>query len=281
MAALVMGCIIYDLNSGNHWGILSLLSICVIMACGEIKGLGKAHGYSIPLIPLTVSCLALMGWFAAQALNLIPLELQKIPGVALIIGMAFVWQSLSHLSKHGYADYTRHLGLGSFGLVYVGICGGMIFNLAVIEQPGNVSAGTQLVIMMICACKLGDVFAYFGGRAFGKHKLAPRVSPGKTWEGFFSAFFGAVVGTLFACWIIGMAVPEQSLALPELWQQIVWGLLLAPIGVVGDLVESCLKRDADVKDSSTAIPGFGGFLDLFDAVLFAAPVAYVLTLFLL
>ena len=110
-----------------------------------------------------------------------------------------------------------------------------------------------------------DTFAYFAGKAIGKHKLAPKLSPGKTIEGFVGGFIGAMAaGALFAHWI-GLT-----------WTNgIVIGAISGLIGPLGDLFESGLKRELGLKDFGTIMPGHGGVLDRFDSLMFVAPVAYL------
>jgi phosphatidate cytidylyltransferase len=138
--------------------------------------------------------------------------------------------------------------------------------------------GNQLLLLFIASCKLGDVTAFFGGRATGKHKMAPSISPGKTWEGFACSFVGSIGGAYLMAWIFASSCARGPFN--GWWQPTVWGAIIGPLGVVGDLAESCMKRQADRKDSGHALPGFGGWLDLFDAVLLGVPVAYVLALVL-
>ena len=117
-------------------------------------------------------------------------------------------------------------------------------------------------------CWIGDTGAYYVGRRFGKRKLAPIISPGKTWEG---AIASAVTGTLLGLAYLPWAIP--GLGLPAA------GLLALAAncaGQVGDLAESALKRGAGVKDSGTLLPGHGGVLDRMDSTMFAVPVLYVL-----
>jgi phosphatidate cytidylyltransferase len=113
---------------------------------------------------------------------------------------------------------------------------------------------------------IGDTAAYYGGRAFGRHKMAPQVSPGKTWEGAFASLFGSVVfGVLFLHYLL----PDVSAA---------WAVALSVAGniagQIGDLAESALKRGAGVKDSGAMLPGHGGWLDRVDSALFTLPVVY-------
>ena len=115
--------------------------------------------------------------------------------------------------------------------------------------------------------KSGDIFAYFVGRRFGKHKLAARISPGKTVEGAIAGIIGSVIVSVIVTHIT--PVPARMVA------DSVWiGLGIGLLAQLGDLCESMLKRNGDVKDSGSYIPGMGGALDLLDSVLFNAPALY-------
>jgi phosphatidate cytidylyltransferase len=115
---------------------------------------------------------------------------------------------------------------------------------------------------------LSDSMAYFTGRLIGKHKLAPKISPGKTWEGTFGGFFGAAVaGLLFT-------LPTPLKIETGYWQIIALGIVASIAGQTGDLVKSLYKRNMGVKDSSNLLPGHGGFLDRLDSHLFAGVVIY-------
>jgi phosphatidate cytidylyltransferase len=132
------------------------------------------------------------------------------------------------------------------------------------------NGSTMLVLMLLLVVKSTDIGAYFGGRALGRHKLIPWLSPGKTWEGL---FFGLLTAALVA-----MAF-SRSIGQP-LWKTALFGASIGFIGQLGDLLESLIKRDAEVKDSGALIPGFGGILDVIDSPLFAAPFAYLWLSFL-
>jgi phosphatidate cytidylyltransferase len=129
-----------------------------------------------------------------------------------------------------------------------------------------------MIILMILLCvKFTDIGAYFGGRALGRHKLIPWLSPGKTWEGlFFGVLTAGAVGALCSPWI---NPPSYHL---DWWKGLIFGIVIGGIGQLGDLLESMMKRDAEVKDSGTLVPGFGGILDIIDSPLLAAPFAYIM-----
>lgn len=120
-----------------------------------------------------------------------------------------------------------------------------------------------------------DTFAYFAGHAFGKHKLMPRISPAKTWEGFVGGAVGSVVCALATRWVLPGFDRELSV-----WVALAVGAGGAVLGPLGDLAESMVKRAAGVKDSSHIIPGHGGLLDRIDALLFVAPWVYVCAVYL-
>lgn len=136
-----------------------------------------------------------------------------------------------------------------------------------IRNLGIETEGFWLAIAVLLMIWGNDVFAYIGGKNFGKTPLAPRVSPNKTWEGFFFGFLGAIVGLLIA---YGFATPfpvDLLIVLPAV-------IIASLFGPLGDLIESRLKRIAGEKDSSNLIPGHGGFFDRFDALILCTPFFY-------
>lgn len=168
-----------------------------------------------------------------------------------------------------------------FALTYVAI------PLALLVVVCGLSSGGILLLYLFLVVWAGDTFAYYTGRAIGRHKLAPRISPGKTWEGTIASFIGSIV----VGWaVLTYARPiseallnahvltrQRAFLAPEPLPLTVVILLSAAINVsaqLGDLVESLIKRGAGVKDSGTLLPGHGGMLDRIDALLFAAPVLW-------
>ncbi len=142
----------------------------------------------------------------------------------------------------------------------------------------ELSPAKWLIIYLLVVVKLSDVGAYFIGSAIGRHKLMPRISPKKTWEGF----IGGMATSLIASLIFFYATKGHfGWITMELHDAIILGLVLPLLGVVGDLFESLLKRSAEMKDSSTIIPGMGGILDMIDSVLFATPALYFYTVYFL
>jgi len=162
-----------------------------------------------------------------------------------------------------------NLGSTFLGIFYIGIFAASLIALrglkfSAVESNEN---GAYLIISILASIWIGDSAAYYGGITFGRHKLFPRVSPKKSWE-------GAIFGFIFS---IGTLILTRMLVLNFLsWKNVLAiGIIIGTIGQIGDLVESLLKRDSEVKDSSSLIPGHGGFFDRFDSLLFSAPAIWL------
>ena len=163
------------------------------------------------------------------------------------------------------------LGAELVALTYVAVFVSLTVQL---RWTGPVPFGYLPLASLVVATKCGDTCAYFAGRAFGRTKLSPLISPGKTTAGAAGAFLGAVAGGW--AWLY-WGTKYFTSAQPGPWYWLVlYGLVLGVVGLVGDLAESLLKRDLGAKDSAPLLPGFGGLLDLLDSVIFTGPVAYLL-----
>jgi phosphatidate cytidylyltransferase len=163
----------------------------------------------------------------------------------------------------------------ALSVLYIGGLVGMLIQLRIVHAPNSIAGwrGLYPLIATIATVKLSDVGQYAVGRSIGRHKLAPLISPGKTWEG---AVGGIALATFIATVAID-AINERLGGVRPAHFLVIWGfaLTVAVAGLLGDLAESLLKRDAGLKDSSDWMPGFGGVLDLIDSMLFAGPVAYM------
>ena len=138
--------------------------------------------------------------------------------------------------------------------------------MAMIWMHGFGDQGPLWVVYLLVLVWIADSGAYFAGRRFGRHKLAWRISPGKTWEGV----YGALGAVLVYAWVVA-----EGMSMASVWPFVALSALVAVISVVGDLLESLLKRQAGLKDSGTLLPGHGGVLDRVDGLLAAAPVFLV------
>lgn len=161
----------------------------------------------------------------------------------------------------------------------VSYLGGLLAATVQLRWVAGAELGYLALGSMVIATKMGDTGAYTFGRLFGKRKMAPRLSPGKTWAGFVGALVGAALGA--AVWL-RFATPlfDTARPLPGWGWCLLYGALLGLVGLVGDLCESLIKRDMGQKDAAPLMPGFGGLLDLLDSILFAGPAAYGLWLLL-
>ena len=159
--------------------------------------------------------------------------------------------------------------LAVFAIAYVGLLMSAVIQLRVV---GTNKAGLVALASLIAVVKFGDIGAYTLGRLFGKHKMAPVLSPGKTIEGAAGAMLFAVIAAVATLVYLPPALGEPS-GYASWPVAIAYGLVIGLAGMVGDLAESLMKRDRGFKDSSSVLPGFGGVFDVLDSILFAAPVA--------
>jgi phosphatidate cytidylyltransferase len=166
-------------------------------------------------------------------------------------------------------DRVQAAGGTLLGALYLGALSGAIAGLRLLAPADQ---GAWRLILLLAVIMAADTAAYFVGQMVGRHKLAPSVSPGKTWEGFAG---GLVGGTLGALAVRAALLPELPLG-----HAAALGLVVAALGTAGDLVESVIKRWAGVKDSGTLFPGHGGALDRLDSLLFGAPVLYYYFVFI-
>ena len=184
--------------------------------------------------------------------TLIPLLLTS----AVIISL--IWLLLRPQKEGAFIGWAWTIG----GILYIG----WLLSYYVVLR--GLDDGRNWVFLALFTTFASDTAAFFVGRALGKHRLAPRISPGKTWEGAIAGVFGAIIVSL----LFTISTP---LHLPLIhWQAILLGLLVSVFGQLGDLVESLFKRTMGVKESSKLIPGHGGFLDRIDSVVFAGVVVY-------
>lgn len=207
-----------------------------------------------PLLALVWALLALplaAVWFAREDWLAPALALMLIAGMFIAV----------RRMERGAAAPITDLALAVFGGVYLGWLGSTLLAVRLLDD------GAYLLIAIYGCVAFSDSAAYFVGRQWGAHKLAPRVSPKKTWEGYAGSVIG---GPLFGA-LVGGLVPDSPLG----WGHgAALGLLIGVLGTVGDLGISAIKRQVGAKDSSHLIPGHGGILDRLDSVLVSAAVGY-------
>jgi phosphatidate cytidylyltransferase len=210
----------------------------------------------------------------------------------LILTATLLAVMVRQLGKAQIAEALVSVSGTFFGVVYVGwlMSHAIVlrnFHGAVINRYGEAAvaelgiapeAGIFFMLFCLTAVVWSDAGAYFAGRAWGKRKLAPRISPGKTVEGAVGGVVGGTVGGLLAKAVFDFFWPELSAALT--WSAaLVMGIAVAIIAIVGDLIESLLKRDAQTKDTGRLLPGMGGMMDRVDSPLLGIPAMYYMLLF--
>ena len=192
----------------------------------------------------------------------------KAPDLLIATLAGFVILVLATQTFRFQVDFSKMLagvGVTILGVLYVVFLGGFLVatRMGFENQP---YLSTHLLGYFFLVIMGADSGAYFAGRAFGKHKLAPKISPGKTWEGLIGGLVAAgAFGALATFWFF----PE----LPYKWS-VPLAMAMAAISVLGDLAESAMKRGSDTKDAASILPGHGGLLDRLDSLLFNAPILY-------
>lgn len=193
--------------------------------------------------------------------------------VLLLVGMVLV-MFLRQLTDKNNPKNISTMANTLLGIIYIPWLFSffpMIKYLYADLQVGGRSPGALLCFYLVVVTKFCDIGAYLTGRAFGRHKMIPRISPNKTWEGLIGGFVIALIASVTAFGYIQDRIQIVGL---DYRDALFLGVLLGVLGAVGDLSESLLKRETHVKDSGEVLPGIGGALDLIDSLLFTAPVLY-------
>lgn len=275
---LLGGAVIAGLKWLPGWALFVALAAFTCAVQAEFYLLMRRGGHpSRPALGCVFGLLWLAGKFAFAPA---PEWLGGADWEGVFLG-AFMFALLAALLFDRNAKPVEQAAVTCFGFMYVPFLLGFCLPLATYQaKPFDFSSdGVFLVFYMLLIVKMTDVGAFAVGCSIGRHKMFPRVSPKKSWEGL-AGGLAAAVGFSVALvllsqrydWIAGAAMQDWPVS------RAVWvGLALAAVGVLGDLFESMLKRAVDVKDSGGIVPGLGGFLDMFDSILFA-PLAFVMIL---
>lgn len=230
------------------WWLLAFTTIVAVIALHELYWMTRSlrplvlAGYAGGVAALVGAHLGGVEWMLAGFLATFPLAF-------LLKGVADTRQPT-----------TVSVGMTVLGAGWVGFGLGHLLLLRDLPEHGRTAA-----IALLLAVFASDTAAYFAGRLFGRHKLAPRTSPGKTWEGFLAGTAAAILVTFFALY-------EEDFL--DVWRSLVLGAVIAFAGPIGDLFESQVKRDMEVKDTGRLLAGHGGVLDRIDSLLFASMAAF-------
>lgn len=256
-----------------------LLALVLVTALGAVRELrtllanrSHAPGYAFPAICVVLVVAAgwtdkLFGFPSLQA------PLASLGPVMLAYGLSV----LLLLSKAvlGYRNAGGNLEVLSAEIFIVSYVGVLLSLTAQLRWVAGTEAGYLAIGSLIVTAKCGDIGAYTCGRLLGRRKMAPQLSPGKTWAGGVGAIVAAGAASL--AWFQWATPVFEEHWVPSPWYwTVAYGMLIGLAGLIGDLCESLVKRDIGVKDSAQVLPGFGGLLDLLDSLLYAGPVAFVL-----
>ncbi|MDX9955576.1 MAG: phosphatidate cytidylyltransferase [Anaerolineae bacterium] len=256
-AAILLPVAIIAIVLGD-WPFTLLIAVAVLLAGMEYTQLVRRKGYEVSLVwvwLITLLWLADARWELGEGLTL---------GLALLTLLVSGYQVL----RRSKVDPTASWALSLAGGFYLGIGGAYLLKLRLGVD------GLWWVLTAIPAVWIGDSMAYFVGRRYGRHKMIPAVSPGKSWEGYAAE---VVVGILTGA-LLGMLWPriaETALTL-NWWRGMVVGGVLAAVAPLGDFFVSVIKREVGVKDSGNLIPGHGGAFDRIDSLLWTGVLACAL-----
>ncbi len=260
-AVIALPIFLVVLLSGNKDYVGLLLTACagistyeaVSMLVSKFEGLVSDKKYSNRALLLSV---------VSSVLIVFSLYVWGPEYSSVVMGFLFYFLGLIIVS---FISGDNALAVVRIAAIVVGVSYGS-FGWFFIWDLFSLQNGIYFVGLLCTIVWSGDTGAYFGGKSFGKHKLAPRMSPNKTWEGSVSGILCSSLGAYIFCYFSNIALPTSGI--------IGMAILAGMTAQIGDLVESTVKRFSDVKDSGFIFPGHGGLLDRVDGVIFAAPVVW-------
>ena len=229
---------------------LAYMGAVVAVGLWELRHVLADRGISIPLIPIVAGGAAMFTlayWYGTQP---------ALAALAVTVLVLMAWRL-----PGGPAGYLRDLTASVFTLAYLPMLG--VFVPLMLSAPDG--ARRTLIFLLLAVCS--DVGGYFAGIFTGRHPMAPGISPKKTWEGF--------GGSVAACLAAG-AITLPLLLHAHVWQGLILGAVAVAAATLGDLVESMIKRDLEIKDMGRIFPGHGGAMDRLDSLVFVAPVTWLL-----
>jgi phosphatidate cytidylyltransferase len=260
-AAVLIPVLLFTVWSRLPYFFVALAAIAVVTAVNEFYHLAEKVGCRPQHALGSVAGLGVITGFVFGRLEIVVAVLTAL----LVLSLAAALTRPEEM-KSALVSVSATL----FGVGYVALLAGCLVGVRMIEDTVRTpNLAAKLLTMFFAMVILTDTGAYYTGRSLGRHKLAPRISPGKTVEGFIGGLSAAVLAGYLSRLLFFPEIP--------LLQALILGALIGLLGPVGDLAESMLKRGSGVKDSGTLLPGHGGMLDRVDAILFCAPLLYAYT----
>ncbi len=277
VALLLFLCYLDDRISVPGAVLLPLFFVCVFFLCKELLDLLRCGGLNPRKSTVYIGVFSMMTlcWFSCYRSFPQVIEhgwdkaasgcVLTLLSMAVGVIIAFIGEMIRYRSP---GRHTIDLAGAIFIITYIGMLGCFMIML-------RIAYGIAAVLSLVIVTKLCDIGAFTVGKLFGRRKLVPSLSPGKTIEGMIGGLLFSILGSclvfevLFPC-----CFPAQFRSVTTPLGVLLFGLLVGVTGAVGDLAESLIKRDVGQKDSGKNVPGFGGFLDIFDSLLLAAPVTF-------
>lgn len=260
LAVVAGGVLVAD--SGPYFpGLCVIVLLLGLLAARELRRLiAPAVRPRAGIVLVGVPLLLAASWFPHLA---VPALAGDHAILGLLVSLVLLTIIAELFTYRGDVHSTPRMANTIFALIYVGVLPSFLLRMRWFPEDVALTAMAATIFVPKC----GDIGAYFTGRFLGRHPFAPTLSPKKTWEGFCGGLLTSVVTAVG----LGYTAPLFPHGVLE---AVGFGVFVGIAGVLGDLAESLIKRDAQVKDAAASIPGFGGLLDVIDSVLFAAPVAY-------
>jgi phosphatidate cytidylyltransferase len=260
-AIVALPILIYTVWSQSPYFFVALAAVAVVLALGEFYNLASKGGFKPMAVPGYAASLVVIASFVFE-------EPPLIVGALIALTMASLAMML------GKPDEMKKslvaVAATVSGVAYVALLAGCLVGVRMMPDsmahPAIPHLSSKLLMIFFAMVIFADTGAYYTGRLIGRHKLAPRVSPGKTIEGAVGGLVAAIAAGPLSRLVFFHEIPVSH--------ALVLGAMIGVLGPVGDLAESMLKRGADVKDSGTLLPGHGGVLDRVDSILFCAPLLY-------
>jgi phosphatidate cytidylyltransferase len=250
----------------GDWALAIVLAVLAALAAWELFRMARETG-ALPLEPAGIGLAALLPIAVhAQRLGIYTLSMTAIVTMVLLLFASTIWL------RGPTGKPLSSVAITAFGVLYAGLFS-YIYALRYHDYAVGAASGTALVFLPVLLTWTTDVGAYAFGRTFGRKKLIPSISPGKTVEGAVGGLGLAIVICLLYVRFILMPYAQLGLTIQG---AVLFAIVISVAAQTGDLAESLLKREAGVKDSSRIIPGHGGSLDRFDSLLFVMPVAFLL-----
>jgi phosphatidate cytidylyltransferase len=230
---------------------LAVMAVFLCLGMRELTQSVAARGIRTPFIPLAIGLVATLvtayGWHTNGLVG----------SFAVLALVLMVWRMPA-----GADGYVRDTTASLFIAVYLALMGGVVALL--LAAPD----GDDRIVIFIAVTVSSDIGGFFAGTFLGRHKMAPTISPKKTWEGF--------SGSALTCMVIGGWLVPWLLDGGKIWQGVIVGAAVVVSATLGDLIESMIKRDLDIKDMGTLLPGHGGVMDRLDSLVATAPIVWLL-----